>query len=144
MPFRLTNTPAAFMNLMNRIFRHALDQYVIVFIDDILVYYKRPEEHTVHLSQVLETLRRTQLYAKFSKCYFWLDQFSFLGHVISGEGVNVNPSKIEIVINWNLPTNVVEICSFLGLVGYYRQFIGKFSKITVLLTRLIRKGVPFI
>ncbi|XP_021889588.1 uncharacterized protein LOC110808405 [Carica papaya] len=126
------------------VFQHTLDQYVIVFIDDILVYSTSPEERAVHLSQVLKTLHWNKLYAKFNKYSFWLDRVSFLGHVILGEGVYVDPSKVEIVINWNLPTNVVEVHSFLGFASYYWQFIDGFSKIDALLTSLTKKGEPFI
>jgi len=98
MPFRLTNAPAAFMDLMNRIRKKYLDQFVIVFIDDILVYSRSDEEHKSHLRLVLQALRVHQLYAKFSKCEFWLTCVAFLGHVISGEGISVDPSKIEAVI----------------------------------------------
>ena len=98
-PFGLTNAPAAFMDLMNRVFSLYLDKFVIVFIDDILVYSGSPEEHAEHLRTVLQILRESQLYAKFSKCQFWLDRVAFLGHVISVEGVSVDPKKIEVVVN---------------------------------------------
>ena len=99
MPFGLTNAPAAFMDLMNRVFRQHLDEFVIVFIDDILIYSKSPEEHEKHLKIVLQTLKENQLYAKFSKCEFWLDRIIFLGHVISAKGVYVDPKKIEAIVN---------------------------------------------
>ena len=95
MPFGLTNAPAVFMDLMNRIFQPYLDQFVIVFIDDILIYSGSKEDHEEHLRVVLQILRENQLYAKFSKCQFWLDSVTFLGHVISTEGVSVDPKKIE-------------------------------------------------
>ena len=100
MYFGLTNAPAAFMDLMNRVFRPFLDQIVIVFIDDILVYSRSEEEHAMHLRLVLQTLREHQLYVKFSKCEFWLDQVAFLGHVVSKDGIQVDPKKIEAVIEW--------------------------------------------
>ena len=106
MPFGLTNAPAAFMDLMNRVFQPYLDRFVIIFIDDILVYSGSSEEHSEHLKIVLQTLRERQLYAKLSKCQFWLDQVAFLGHVISAEGVSVDPQKIEAVVNWKPPKNV--------------------------------------
>ncbi|KAM1011997.1 hypothetical protein FF1_047138 [Malus domestica] len=143
MPFGLTNAPAAFMDLMNRLFRPYLDKFVIVFIDDILVYSKTREEHKTHLQIVLQTLLDNQLYAKKSKCAFWLSEVRFLGHVISGEGVSVDPSKIEAVLNWERPKNVFEIRSFLGLAGYYRRFVKDFSKIVTPLTGLTKKGVKF-
>ena len=120
MSFGLTNAPAAFMSLMNGIFKPYLDLFVIVFIDDILVYSKSKKEHEEHLRMVLEMLREKKLYAKFSKCEFWLDAVSFLGHVVSKDGVMVDPSKIETVKNWVRPTNVSEIRSFVGLASYYR------------------------
>jgi hypothetical protein len=143
MPFGLTNAPAAFMDLMNRVFQPYLDQFVIVFIDDILVYSKSQEEHERHLRIVLQTLQEKQLYAKFSKCEFWLEKVVFLGHVVSSEGIFVDPNKVEAVLNWSRPTNVAEIRSFLGLAGYYRRFVEGFSQIAAPLTHLTRKGVKF-
>ena len=143
MPFELTNAPAAFMDLMNRVFSPYLDKFVIVFIDDILVYSGSPEEHSEHLQTVLQILRERQLYAKFSKCQFWLDKVAFLGHVISVEGVSVDPKKIEAVVNWKPPKNVSEVRSFLGLAGYYRKFVERFSKIATLLTNLLKKDQKF-
>jgi Reverse transcriptase (RNA-dependent DNA polymerase) len=127
MPFGLTNAPAAFMDLMNRIFRDLLDSTVVVFIDDILVYSGSYEEHSEHLRVVLQRLRDHKLYAKLSKCEFWSDQVSFLGHVISGEGVAVDPEKVRAVMEWSQPKNISEIRSFLGMAGYYRRFISGFS-----------------
>ncbi|KAJ9546613.1 hypothetical protein OSB04_019156 [Centaurea solstitialis] len=129
MPFGLTNAPAAFMDLMNRVCRPMLDRSVIVFIDDILIYSKTKEEHVVHLREVLEVLRRERLYAKFSKCAFWLEEVQFLGHIINREGIKVDPAKIEAVMDWEVPKAPTEIRSFLGLAGYYRRFIQDFSKI---------------
>ena len=143
MPFGLTNAPAAFMDLMNRVFQPYLDRFVIVFIDDIRVYLGSSEENSEHLRIVLQTLRERQLYAKLSKCQFWLDRVAFLGHVISVEGVSVDPKKIEAVVNWKPPKNVSEVRSFLGLVGYYRQFVEEFSKIAAPLTKLTRKDVKY-
>ena len=111
---------------MNRIFHPYLDQFVVVFIDDILVYSENKEKHTEHLRVVLQTLRNERLYAKFSKCEFWLDRVMFLGHVVSAEGVSVDPQKIEVIVNWERPTNVIEVRSFLGLAGYYRRFVEGF------------------
>ena len=126
LPFGLTNAPAAFMDLMNRVFKPYLDKFVVVFIDDILIYSKSHKEHGEHLRIVLQTLRTHQLYAKLSKCEFWLNSVSFLGHVISKEGVQVDPKKVEAVSNWPRPTNVTEIRSFLGMAGYYRRFVKDF------------------
>ena len=139
MPFGLTNAPAAFMDLMNRVFQPYLDRFVIIFIDDTLVYSGSSEEHSEHLRIVLQTLRERQLYAKLSKCQFWLDRVAFLGHVISAEGVSVDPQKIEAVVNWKPPKNVSEVRSFLSLAGYYRKFVEGFSKIAAPLTKLTRK-----
>ena len=144
MSFGLTNAPAAFMDLMNRVFRPFLDQFVIVFIDDILIYSRSEDEHAKHLRFVLQTLRDHRLYAKFSKCEFWLEQVAFLGHVISKDGIQVDPKKIEAVADWPRPTTVTEIRSFLGLAGYYRRFVKDFSKIAVPLTRLTQKNVKFV
>ncbi|KAL5840989.1 hypothetical protein ACOSQ4_013597 [Xanthoceras sorbifolium] len=144
MPFGLTNAPAAFMDLMNRIFRSYLDQFVIVFIDDILVYSGSEEEHVEHLKIVLQTLREHHLYAKLSKCQFWLNKVAFIGHVVSAEGVSLDPQKIEAIIKWKQSTNVTEVRSFLGLSGYYRKFIEGFSKIVAPLTKLTRKEEKFV
>ncbi|KAL0558819.1 hypothetical protein IC582_003401 [Cucumis melo] len=144
MSFGLTNAPAVFMDLMNRVFREFLDTFVIVFIDDILIYSKTEAEHEEHLRMVLQTLRDNKLYAKFSKCEFWLTQVSFLGHVVSKDGVSVDPAKIEAVTGWTRPSTVSEVRSFLGLAGYYRRFVENFSRIATPLTQLTRKGAPFV
>src|SRR5262249_49054378 len=143
MSFGLTNALAAFMDLMNRVFKPFLDRFVIVFIDDILVYSRDMEEHAWHLRMVLQTLKEHQLYAKYSKCEFWLESIAFLGHVISRDGIQVDPRKIEAIINWQRPTTVTEIQSFLGLAGYYHRFIQDFSRLAAPLTRLTQKNVRF-
>ncbi|XP_038976501.1 uncharacterized protein LOC120107335 [Phoenix dactylifera] len=143
MPFGLTNAPAAFMDLMNRIFKPYLDQFVVVFIDDILAHSKSSQEHEEHLRIVLQTLREKKLYAKLSKCEFWLDSIFFLGHVISKEGVSVDLMKVEAVVGWSRPTNVIEVRSFLELVGYYRRFVEEFFRIAMPLSRLTQKQVKF-
>ena len=143
MSFGLTNAPAAFMDLMNRVFRPYLDRFVIVFIDDILVYSRSELEHERHFGLVLQTLRQYQLYAKFSKCEFWLSRVGFLGHVVSADGIYVDPHKVEAVASWEQPTTVTEVRSFLGLTGYYRRFIEGFSKLAGPLHCLTRKGVKF-
>ncbi|KAL4011448.1 hypothetical protein IC575_028507 [Cucumis melo] len=116
-----------------------LDTFVIVFIDDILIYSKTEAEHEEHLRMVLQTLRDNKLYAKFSKCEFWLKQVSFLGHVVSKAGVSVDPAKIEAVTGWTRPSTVSEVRSFLGLAGYYRRFVENFSRIATPLTRLTER-----
>lgn len=120
MSFGLTNAPAYFMNLMNKVFMDYLDQFVVVFIDDILVFSKNVEEHEKHLRMTLQRLREHQLYAKFTKCDFWLKEVSFLGHIISNGGVAVDPKKVSDVLSWNPPKHVSQIRSFFGMAGYYR------------------------
>lgn len=143
MPFGLTNAPAAFMDLMNRVFYPFLDRFVVVFIDDILVYSRTKEEHDQHLRTVFQTLRDNQLYAKFSKCEFWLEEVSFLGHIISASGIMVDPKKVEAIMDWKPPKSPTEIRSFLGLAGYYRKFVQGFSIIAAPMTRLLQKKVKF-
>ena len=143
MPFGLTNAPAAFMDLMNRVFRPYVDRFVVVFIDDILVYSKDQESYDTHLRVVLETLRKKQLYAKLSKCEFWKNEVSFLGHIVSKEGIQVDPKKIEVVVEWKPPRNITEVRSFLGLAGYYRRFVKGFSMTAAPMTRLLQKNVKY-
>ena len=112
----------------------------MVFIDDILVYSKDAQEHERHLRIVLQTLRENQLFAKLSKCDFWLKEVSFLCHIVSAYGIRVDPAEIEAIMNWKPPRNVTEVRSFLGLVGYYRRFVQGFSVIASSLTRLLEKG----
>ncbi|KAJ4814752.1 polyprotein [Rhynchospora pubera] len=126
MPFGLTNAPAAFMDLMNRVFHDYLDSFVVIFIDDILIYSRTHEEHAGHLRAVLARLREHQLFGKLSKCEFWLEEVAFLGHVISGKGLSVDPTKVQAVASWAQPKNVSEVRSFLGLAGYYRRFVEGF------------------
>ncbi|GJZ86346.1 putative reverse transcriptase domain-containing protein [Tanacetum coccineum] len=143
MSFGLTNAPAVFMDLMNRVCKPYLDKFVIVFIDDILVYSKDEEEHGKHLKIILELLKKERLYAKFSKCDFWLDSVQFLGHVIDRSGVHVDPAKIEAIKSWAAPTTPTEVRQFLGLAGYYRRFIEGFSLISKPLTKLTQKNKKY-
>jgi hypothetical protein len=144
MSFGLTNAPAHFMYLMNLVFMPELDKFVVVFIDDILVYSKNMEEHEEHLRIVLQWLREHQLYAKFSKCEFCIDEVPFLGHVISPEGITVDTDKVQDVLDWKPPTSVTQVRNFLGLAGYYRRFILNFSKIAKPITKLMKKGTNYV
>ena len=114
--FRLTNAPTYFMNMMNKVFMDELDRFVVVFIDEILIYSETTKEHEKHLRIVLEKLRQNQLYARFEKCEFWLEKVAFLDHVLTAYGVVVDPSRIEAVTEWKQPQNVTDIRSFLGIV----------------------------
>ncbi|WVZ89791.1 hypothetical protein U9M48_036150 [Paspalum notatum var. saurae] len=143
MSFGLTNALAYFMNLMNKVFMEYLDKFVVVFIDDILIYSKTEEEHE-HLRLVLQKLRERKLYAKLSKCEFWIDQVAFLGHIVLKGGIIVDPSKVSSVMDWKVPEVVKDVRGFLGLAGYYRRFIESFSKIARPLTSLLEKGAEFI
>ena len=144
MSFGLTNAPATFMRLMYSIFHEYLDKFVIIYIDDILVYSKTEEEHAKHLRLVLTKLRDHRLYAKFSKCEFWLKELIFLGHVVSAAGVAMIPDKIQAILDWPTPKSVKDIRSFLGLAGYYYRFIEGFSKIAKALTDLLKKEKKFV
>jgi hypothetical protein len=144
MPFGLANELTTFMDLMKRVFHDFLDQFVVVFINDILIYSKSLEEHEDHLRRVLQRLREKRLYTKFSKCEFWMDKAIFFGHVVSKDGISVDPKKVEVVVNWERPTDVHEIRSFLGLAGYYRHFVEGFSKLSRPLTVLTRKNAHFL
>ena len=143
MPFGLTNASTTFMDLMNHVFRPYVDQFVVVFIDDILVYSNDWKDHDTHLRVVLETLKKKQLYEKLSKCEFWLREVSFLGHIISEEGIRVDPKKIEVIIEWKPLRNVTEVRSFLGLAGYYRRFVKGFSMTVAPMIRLLQKNTRF-
>ncbi|GJR13282.1 putative reverse transcriptase domain-containing protein [Tanacetum coccineum] len=143
MPFGLTNAQGVFMDLMNRVCKPYLDKFVIVFIDEILIYSKSEEEHAKHLKLILELLKKEELYAKFLKCEFWVSKVQFLGHVIDSEGIHVDPAKIKSIKDWALPKTPTEICQFLGLAGYYRRFIEGFSKIAKPMMKLTQKSVKF-
>ena len=137
MSFGLTNAPAYFMYLMNLVFMAKLDKFMVVFIDDILIYSKNEADHAEHLRVVLFRLREHKLYAKFSKYEFWLSKVPFLGHILSEDGISIEPTKVQEVMDWKAPTLVHEVQSFLGLASYYRHFIPDFSKIAKPMTRLL-------
>ena len=143
MPFGLTNALAAFMDLMHRVLQPYLDKFVVVFVDDILIYSHSEWEHEYHLRIVLQLLRDHQLYSKFSKCEFWLTEVRFLGHVVSASGLSVDPEKVKAVMSWERSKSVFEIRSFLGLAAYYRRFIEDFSRIAAHMMMLTRKEVKF-
>jgi hypothetical protein len=140
MSFGLTNAPAYFMNLMNMVFMEYLDRSVVVFIDYILIYSKNDSDHEEHLRLVLQKLRDNQLYAKYSKCEFWIDKVPFLGHIISNGGISVDPAKVKEIVEWSIPSTVTDVRSFLGLAGYYRRFIEGFYKTAKPVTSLLEKG----
>src|ERR1043166_295006 len=144
MPFGVTNAPAVFMDLMNRVCRPYLDKFVIVFIDDILIYSKNKKDHENHLRTILELLKNEKLYAKFSKCEFWIREVQFLGHVVNESGIHVDPAKIEAIKKWEALKTPTEVRSVLGLAGYYRRFIENFSKIALPLTQLTQKSKEFV
>ena len=144
MPFGLTNAPATFMKLMNEIFGEYLDEFLEVFLDDILVFSRTMEEHLVHLEKVLQKLREHKLYAKLSKCDFCRTSIEYLGHIISADGVATDPKKVQVVREWPVPEDVGQLRSFLGMVGYYRRFIPQFSKVAYPLTKLLKKNQPYV
>ncbi|GJX59943.1 putative reverse transcriptase domain-containing protein [Tanacetum coccineum] len=144
MPFGLTNAPAVFMDLINHVCKPYLDKFVIVFIDDILIYSHNKEEHENHQRIILELLKKEKLYAKFSKCGFWISTVQFLGHVIDNRGIHVDPAKIKAVKDWTSPITPTEIRQFLGLADYYRRFIEGFWKIAKPLTELTQKNKKYI
>jgi hypothetical protein len=142
-PFGLSNSPTIFMCLMNAVFREYLDKFVIVFLDDILVYSKSDEEHKKKLRMVLQVLRKHRLYAKISKFIFYQKKIHYLGHIISTKGIEVNPEKIEAIRGWPMPNTVTEVISFMGLADYYQIFIKGFSNIPSPITSLKKKGAKF-
>ncbi|XP_010276476.1 PREDICTED: uncharacterized protein LOC104611204 [Nelumbo nucifera] len=140
MPFGLANAPETFQSLMNDLFRPYLRKFILVFFDDILVYSKSWEDHISHLRIVLKILSSNQLFAKMSKCRFGVSQVEYLGHIISEQGMSVDPTKIQVVIEWPTPTSAKGVRGFLGLAGYYRKFIRNFGSIVAPLTQLLTKG----
>jgi hypothetical protein len=143
MSFGLTNAPAYFMYLMNSVFMDYLDKFIVVFIDDILVYSQNEQEHEEHLRKVLQRLRDCQLYAKLSKCEFWINEVLFLDHIINRERLAVDPKKVAAILDWKAPKDVRGIKSIIGMAGYYRRFIEGFSKIAMPMTALLAKKVEF-
>jgi hypothetical protein len=141
MSFGLTNVPAYFMYLMNNVFMDYLDTFIVVLIDDILVYYQNEQEHEEHLRKVLQRLQDCQLYTKLSKCKFWISEVLFLGHIINRDGLAVDPKKVALILDWEAPKDVRGIKSFIGMAGYYRRFIEGFSKIARPMTTLLEKKV---
>jgi hypothetical protein len=143
MSFGLTNAPAFFMYLMKSVFMDYLDKFIVVFIDDILICSQNEHEHEEHLRKVLQRLRDCQLYAKLSKCEFWISEVLFLGHIINRDGLAMDPKKVAAILDWKAPKDVHGIKSFIGMAGYYRRFIEGFSKITRPMTALLAKKVEF-
>jgi len=142
-PLGLNNATTKFISLMNNVLCPYLDKFVIVFIDDILIYSKNEEKHAKHLAAVLRLLREHQLYAKLSKFNFFKTEVHYMGHVVSKEGIAVDPGKIRAIMEWETPKNMDEVRSFMGLAGYYKRFIKNFSHIAYPLTSLQRKGKKF-
>jgi hypothetical protein len=143
MSFGLANLLAFYMNLMKSVFMDCLNKFVVVFIDDILIYSQSEEEHVDHLKMVLQRLREHQLYAELSKCEYWTDKVLFLGHIINKDGLALDPKKVADILNWKAPTNVRGIKSFIAMAGYYRRFIEGFSKIARPMKALLANKVEF-
>jgi hypothetical protein len=143
MSFGLTNAPTFFINLMNSVFMDYIDKFVVVFIDDILIYSQSEEEHVDHLKTVLQRLREHRLYAKLSKCEFWIDEVMFLGHIINKDGLVVDSNKVADILNWKAPTDARGIKSFIGMAEHYQRSIEGFSKISRQMTALLANKVEF-
>lgn len=143
MPFGLTNAPATFQRMINEQLHEYLDIFVVAYLDDILIFSKTEAEHIEHVKRVLDKLKRANLLVKPEKCEFHKTELPFLGHIVGGSGIRMDPAKIEAVLSWPTPESVVEVQSFLGYANFYRSYIGKYSKIATPLTELTRKDKPF-
>ena len=139
MSFGLTNAPSTIQGLMNSIFKPFLRKFVLVFFDDILIYSKSWKDHVEHVDRVLQLLKEKQLYEKRSKCFFGVQEVEYLGHIISHEGVKVNPSKIKAIKEWKIPTSIKHLRGFLELTGYYRKFVKNYGRIATPVTTLLKE-----
>ena len=144
MPFGLTNAPSTFMRLMNHVLRAYIGKFVVMYFDDILIYSKSFDDHLLHVSSVLDVLRKETLYSNINKCSFCLDRVIFLGYVISANGLEVNMEKVKAIKEWPTPKSVSEIRSFHGLASFYRRFIKDFSTLAAPLNELVKKNVAFV
>jgi hypothetical protein len=143
MPFGLTNAPNTFMRLMNEVLRAFIGLFVVVYFDDILIYNKSIQENLEHLRAIFYALRDARLFGNMEKCTFCMQRVSFLGYVVTPQGIEVDSSKVEAIQDWPTPTTVTQIRSFLGLAGFYRRFVHDFSSIAAPLHELTKKGVSF-
>ena len=143
MPFGLTNAPATFQRLMNDIFHDLVDVYVVVYLDDILIYSDNMEQHRDHVREVLQRLRKANLHARPKKCDFHTTTVEYLGVIVSPKGIAMDPSKIQTILGWPTPTKIRDLQSFLGFANFYRRFIDNYSGIVIPLTRLLRKDTPW-
>jgi hypothetical protein len=143
MPFGLSNAPSTFMRLMNEVLRAIIGKFVVVYFDDILIYSKSMEAHLDHLHVVFTALRDARLFGNLEKCVFCTDRVSFLGYVVTPQGIEVDQAKVEAIQGWPVPKTITQVLSFLGLAGFYRRFVEDFSTIAAPLNALMKKGVPF-